>query len=230
MYPINNFDGIVEQERNLTGSHVIVLMLIKPSDKNADDYIKHFNYWHYNSREYCSIYLLGYSQNFTNDYQDVIKVNGIDNTTFDYSDCCFIEVRDQLKAKLSNWSYTGEPEIIILQRNAHGSKNILDFSYYNYIDINYGIQKKYIDSFERFMERLIVACRQEVTATEAIDNVTRQRLKPRRILESALEACPKLPKPIKAILGDRIFYKSYNTKEQDLSYTLTSSGEIAFPF
>ena len=35
------------------------------------------------------------------------------------------------------------------------ARNPLDFRYYNYIDINYGIENKYIDTFPRFMERFI---------------------------------------------------------------------------
>ena len=50
MYPANNIDGIVEQERMLDGSHAIILLFVKPSDDNADNIIKKFNYLHYKSK------------------------------------------------------------------------------------------------------------------------------------------------------------------------------------
>lgn len=35
MYPINNIAGIEKQEKLLEGNHVIVLLLVKPSDSGA---------------------------------------------------------------------------------------------------------------------------------------------------------------------------------------------------
>ena len=88
----------------------------------------------------------------------------------------------------------------------------LDFRNYNYIDINYGIRKGYIDSFERFMQRLLIACQKEVDGYKAISEANRKRLKPRNVLEMAIEKMPKLPKTVKFILKDKLFYKSSKTK------------------
>lgn len=88
----------------------------------------------------------------------------------------------------------------------------LDFRNYNYIDINYGIQKGYIDSFERFMQRLLTACQKEVEGYKAIGEANKKRLKPRNVLEMAIEMMPKLPKTVKLILKDKLFYKSSKTK------------------
>ena len=89
----------------------------------------------------------------------------------------------------------------------------LDFRNYNYIDINYGIKKKYIDSFPRFMQRLLSACKTEVEAYKAITVANKKRLKPRNVLEMTIEKTPKLPKSVKFILTDKLFYKSYKTKK-----------------
>lgn len=213
MYPINNIAGIEKQEKLLEGNHVIVLLLVKPSDSGAEEYIKKINYLHYRSKKYCSIYWLGYSPNFGCNYSDVTEIPGTDNQKWQYSDKCFTKACDELRERLSNWRYSGEPEIIVLQNNsASDSRKYLNFSNYNYIDINYGIKKEYIDSFPRFMERLIDACKTEVSAIDAVALANRKRISPRKVLELAIEECPRLPKPIKKIFNDRMFYKSYKSK------------------
>ena len=210
MYPVNNISGIKEQESRLEGSHAIILLFVKPSDDNADSIIKKFNYLHYRSKQYCSIYLVGYSQYFYEKYMDAQQVGGIDNTTWYYSDQCFIEVCEQLEKRLKHWTYSGEPEMIILQNSSSlVDGKLLDFRFYNYIDINYGIQKGYIDSFPRFMERRINACRYETDAQAVIDIANRKRLNSRKIIELALEADTKLPAPIRKIIADKAFFKSY---------------------
>lgn len=213
MYPVNDIGGIYDQEAKLEGSHVIIFLLVKPSDSSADDYIKKFNYLHYRSKQYCSIYLLGYSQDFVGKYHDKMYVQGVDNQEWQYSDQCFSNTCDELQSRLSNWRYSGEPEMIILQNSsASEPKSCLNFSNYIYIDINYGIEKQYIDSFPRFMERLIEACKKEVIALKAITVANRKRISPRKVMEFAIEKCPRLPKPIKKILNDKLFYKSSRNK------------------
>ena len=210
MYPVNNIKGIQDQESYLEGSHAVILLFVKPSDDNADSIIKKFNYLHYRSKQYCSIYLVGYSQCFYDGYTDAQEVNGVDNTTWYYSDRCFIEVCEQLEKRLKHWRYSGEPEMIVLQNSSsfEGGK-LLDFRYYNYIDINYGIQKGYIDSFPRFMERIITACRSETEAQAVVSVANRKRLNSRRLIELALGADTKIPAPIKKIIADKAFFKSY---------------------
>lgn len=213
MFPVFNLEGIKEQESMLEENHVIILFLVKPSDKGADDYFKQFNYYHYRSGKYCSIYVLGCSQNFNGKYLDVVSVVGVDNQEWQYSDQCFAEACDELKQRLSNWRYSGEPELIIFQNSsASYPGRYLDFSNYDYIDINYGITKEYIDSFPRFMERLLEACKKEVTADEAVGRSNRKRIRLRKVIEYTLESCPKLPKPVKRILNDRLFFKTYKSK------------------
>lgn len=85
----------------------------------------------------------------------------------------------------------------------------MDFRNYNYIDINYGISKGYIDSFPRFMERVINACRSETEAQAIVNHANRKRLNGRKIIQKAIEADNKLPAPIKDIINDKLFFKSY---------------------
>ena len=212
MYPANDINGILAQEKDLEGSHAIILLFVKPSDVNADSIIKKFNYLHYRSKRYCSIYLVGYSQDYFENYQDAQEIIGVDNTTWYYSDGCFVDVCDQLEVRLKNWRYCGEPEMIILQNSSTFAGGCtLDFRHYNYIDINYGIEKGYIDSFARFMERMIDACRSEVDASAALTLANRKRLNGKKLVEIAIENCPRLPSSAKRILKDKLFFKSSKT-------------------
>ena len=210
MYPANNIDGIVEQERMLDGSHAIILLFVKPSDDNADNIIKKFNYLHYKSKKFCSIYLVGYSIYSNEAYFDWNPIVGVNNTTWYYSDECFIEVCEQLGRRLKKWYYSGEPEMIILQNSStYENGCIMDFRNYHYIDINYGVSKGYIESFARFMERLLVACKKEVMASQVVSAANKQRLNGRKIIEEAIGMCPRLPLHVKKILKDKVFFKSY---------------------
>ena len=209
MYPIYTIEGIEKQEKKIEGSHVIALLLVKPSDNNAEEYLRKFNYYHHRSEKYCSIYLLGYSKGFLGKYTDVMSVQGYDNQKWEYSDCCFIETCDELKKRIKKWDYSGEPEMIILQNSsASNPRHFLDFSNYVWIEIEYGISKGYIDSFPRFMERFVRACKSEVTAENAILKEEFFRIKPKRIIENSLEMVPKLPGEVKVILNDGLFFKS----------------------
>lgn len=212
MFPINELKNIELQESKINGKHVIALLVVKPTDPGADEIINNFNYFDKRSDKFCSIYPIGYSMHFENNYYDVKKVNGINNTSFEYSDTCFIEVCKQLKNRLKNWSYSGSPELIVLQSKNPGTNNsYLDFRNYNYIDIDYGIKNNYIDTFPRFMERFLNACETETDSNKAIVKSNFSMLSIRKILEMAIQETPKLPKSIKQVINDTIFFKSSTT-------------------
>lgn len=209
MFPINNLSGIEVQENDIKDRHVVIFLLVKPSDKNADHILKQFNYWHHLAGRYCSIYPIGYSRDLYDFYKDIQKIPGVDNETWEYSDQCFIDFCDELSIRLKGWTYSGEVEIIILQnRLVNDDYGTLDFRNYTYLDINYGLDKGYIDSVDRFMQRLITSCKSEVIGYEALKQANRRRLKPRNVIENAIDLIPNLPKPLKTILKDRLFYKS----------------------
>ena len=210
MYPTNNIEGIKEQEEQLEGSHAIIFLFVKPSDENAENIIKKFNYLHHKSKKYCSIYLIGYSSYEACQYDDLEEVTGVNNTVWYYSDQCFIDACENLGNRLKNWRYSGEPEMIILQNSSSlPNGKTVDFRNYSYIDINYGIQHSYIDSFPRFMERILNACKSETEATKVIKNANYSRLNCRKIVEAAIDLNTKLPAPVKRILKDKAFYKSF---------------------
>jgi hypothetical protein len=216
MYPIYDLKGINRCESKIKGKHVIILLFVKPEDDNADSILNKINYFHYKAESYCSIYLVGYSHDFLNQYSDVKVIKGTDGEEWQYSDKCFVSVCDELESRLKNWTYSGEPELIVLQNMGDDSiNNNLDFRGYNYIDINYGIKKGYIDSFARFMERLLNACKREVESSNAIKRANRSRIKCRNVIEIAVENTPKLPESVKKVLKDRVFYKSFKMLQND---------------
>ena len=89
----------------------------------------------------------------------------------------------------------------------HLSLFFFNFRNYNYIDINYGIKKGYIDSFPRFMERIVNACKKEVVAKEVVNLANRKRLSGRKIFEFAMEMiCVNENFIIENILNDKMFY------------------------
>lgn len=211
MFAIHNVKGINKIESSIEGKHVIIFLLVKPSDDNAEDILSKINYFHHKSDRYCSMYLIGYSDGDMKEYADVIRVTGVDGEQWSYSDSCFIDACDDLKNRLSNWTYSGEPELIILQNSNKDSGDQLDFTGYNYIDINYGIENGYIDSFAKFMERLLNACKSEIEGEKALSKANRSRIKCRNVLEYAIESTPQLPSPVKKIMKDKIFYKTCKT-------------------
>ena len=205
MQPICSIEQIINTEKSLTEKHVIILLLIKPSDSNADSYLGLLGYLKARMDGYCTVYLPGYSCPAEETHDAVIM--GPDNCEWSFSNVAFVKFCDELNSRIAKWDYSGEPEMIIFQCGIDGK---LDFSFYNYIEIDYGIEKEYIDSFPRFMERLYKACRSEVTAKAAVGKAT--RLQPKSIIEQTLDADTKLPKPIKKIIKDRAFYRTYNSK------------------
>ena len=82
MYPINDIDGIEEQERHIDGNHVIILLFVKPSDVRADEILNQINYLHHKEKGYCSICLIGYAHKSCNTYPDTQIVSGINEELF----------------------------------------------------------------------------------------------------------------------------------------------------
>ncbi|MDY0276716.1 MAG: hypothetical protein RBQ97_01390 [Acholeplasma sp.] len=147
MIPVNNFKGIIEQESYSTDNHIIILLLVKPSDNTAHEVIPKFNYFHKKSGQYCNIYPVGYSERITSDYKDVVKIKGVDNKTWEYSDQCFLEFTEEISLRLKSWKYVDDIQVVIFQNILHEDCSKLDFTNYLSIDINYGIEKGYIESF-----------------------------------------------------------------------------------
>lgn len=215
MYPINSISGIEEQEQLLHGNHVIVLLFVKPSDCDAEHYLKNINYWHHLPGNYCSIYMVGYSRDFMQKYPDIITVGGANNEKWEYNDKCFIEACEELAKRIRTWKYSGEPEMLVMQNTAEESNGkVLDFSDYCCININYGIKHNYIDSIDCFMQQLMNSCQEETVSSKAIMSANTQRISIHRIIEFTINSCPHLPDSVKDIINNVIFLKFSHRKSK----------------
>jgi hypothetical protein len=208
MLAVMNFDDIKKSELELAEKHIVVLLLVKPSDYEAHSMIDQFNFLHFDSGKYCSIYAAGYSAfGFPDKYSDVNQVTTVNNKIWYYSDHCFVEFKNSLQDRLASWKYCGEPEIIIFQTDPESSI-VLNFQNYVHIDLYYGVKNGYIDSFPRFMTALIDAAKSEVTSIDAVRRVQNNKYSIKRIAEAAIESSKKIPAPVKKIIKDRLFYIS----------------------
>jgi len=207
MYAVNTYEEIEKNERKLNEKHIIVLLFVRPSLPGAKDIIAEFNYIHYNSRKYCSIYAVGYSDDADccrdKEWKTVEDVAG---TKWYYSDLAFIEFKDKLEKRLT-WEYSGEIELIVLQSNPDG-RQILNFENYLALNVNYGIKNDYIDSFSRFMESLVRSSKKEVETAALSKQLQKMRLKPRHVAADSIDECKKVPEPLRRIVKDKLFYRT----------------------
>ena len=208
MFAACTYEEIEKRERMVESKEIVVLLFVKPNDK---DVLQEFEYIHYNSAKYCSVYAIGYTNDFDKanlpSFRKVDCYMGID---WYYSTKAFVDFKEKLQQRI-NWKYSGETEILVLQNNP-GAKEILNFSNYVSIDVYKGIREGYIDSFQRFMESLVRSSKKEVTAKGAIKDICNSRISVKGILSDAIDDCKKVPTPVKKILKDRLFYRCSNSK------------------
>lgn len=194
MYAVNTYEQIERQERELNENHIIILLFVRPTSVGAQEIINEFSYLHHDSREYCSIYAVGYSR----------KVEGVDGVAWYYSDKEFIDFKEKLGKRIK-WRYSGENELIVLQSNIDG-KNILNFQNYVAINISEGLRQEYICSYQNFMESLIESSKSEVEASKAINSATRLNIK--NVAIESLRSIKRIPAPIEKVIENKIFYKT----------------------
>lgn len=209
MFAASTYEEIVNYERCVENMEIVVLLFVKPTTQDAIDIIQEFEYIHYNSAKYCSIYAIGYSDNpekkSDKHYRKVTEI--VDNDWY-FSNKAFVEFKNNLERRIK-WEYSGETEVLILQNNPEG-RNPLNFSNYVAIDVNKGLKEGYIDSFQRFMESLIRSSRSKVTAKEATSDLRKSRISIKDIIAEAIEDSKRIPSSAKKIVKDRLFYRCAN--------------------
>lgn len=209
MFAASTYEEIVRTERKVENLEIVVFLFVKPTNQQAMDIIKEFEYIHFNSARYCSIYAIGYSDDFAKGTDRTYKrIDTINNSEWYFSNRAFAEFKDKLEERIK-WEYSGEIEVLILQNNPN-KPDPLNFRNYVAIDINKGLREGYIDSFQSFMESLIRSSKSKVTAKETIADVRKDRISIKDITSSAISNCKKIPTPIKEIVTDKLFYRSAN--------------------
>ena len=209
MFAASTYDEIIEYERLIENREIVVLLFVKPTSQDAVDIIQEFEYIHYNSSKYCSIYAVGYSNDFQKQSDTHYrKICEILNSDWYFSSEAFVEFKDNLEKRIK-WEYSGETEILVLQNNP-GKDDPLNFTNYIAIDVNKGLKEGYIDSFQRFMESLVRSAKSSVTAKEAMFEIRKSRVSVKEIILGAIDDCKKIPNPAKKIIKDRLFYRCAN--------------------
>lgn len=210
MFAASTYEEIELIERQVENMEIVVFLFVKPTNSDAINIINEFEYIHYNSEKYCSIYAIGYSDNIEKKKdKSYKKVNATFNSNWYFSMKAFTEFKKKLEERI-NWNYSGEVEVLILQNNPGGHSS-LNFRNYVAIDVNKGIREGYIDSFQGFMESLVRSTKSKVTAKEAIKDVAIDRISIKGIITEAIDDCKKIPSPIKTIVKDRLFYRCANS-------------------
>lgn len=204
MYLVRSYDEIEKLERNIENQELVIFLFVRPGHPLFDLIISDFEYLHFNTGRYCSIYAIGYSSSVDPDWQKERGIYRAGRGFFIARD--FQKFNESLEERI-NWEYSGETEVLILQNNP-GQPNSLDFQNYVAISIDEGIRRGYIDSFPSFMEALIRSARTEVYAKQAIQKVAKSRNKIRDLIADAINDCKRIPKPIRSILKNRLFYRT----------------------
>lgn len=209
MFAASTYDEIIEYERLIENQEIVVLLFVRPTNQDAIDIIREFEYIHYNSSKYCSIYAVGYSNDFQKRSDTHYKkICEILNSDWYFSSKAFVEFKDNLEKRIK-WKYSGETEILVLQNNP-GKYDPLNFINYVAIDVNKGLKEGYIDSFQRFMESLVRSAKNSVTAKEAMLEIRKSRVSVKEIILGAIDDSKKIPNPAKKIIKDRLFYRCAN--------------------
>lgn len=205
MFAINTYEEIERRQRENGDKQIVILLFVRPSVPGAKEIIEEFDYIHHNSAQYCSIYAVGYSNDFSkaNDrsYKRAAYIGG---SEWYFSNAEFVKFKNNLEHRIQ-WNYSGENEVLILQSNPEGPQ-VLNFQNYVVIDINRGIRNGYIDSFQRFMEALIRSSKSEVTAKKAVIRTRKTRYSIKDIVSNTIDGCKKIPTPVKIILKDKLFF------------------------
>lgn len=210
MFAASTYNEIIRRERLVENQEIVVLLFVKPTNQAAIDIIREFEYIHYNSSNYCSIYAIGYSNDFKKQTdKHYNKVSELLNNDWYFSNKAFVEFKNNLEERIK-WKYSGETEVLILQNNP-GKRDPLNFKNYVAIDVNKGIKEGYLDSFQRFMESLVRSAKKSVTAKQAMTDIRISRLSVKQIIAEAIDDCKKIPKPVKRIIKDRLFYRCANS-------------------
>lgn len=207
MFAASTFKDVIIRERESNSNKLVVLLFVKPSSPGAMDIIREFEYIHYNSKEYCSIYAVGYTDDFSKENDKAYtKIGSFINSDWYYSTEAFIEFKETLEDRLK-WEYSGVNELIVLQNNP-GCKDPLYFSNYVAIDINCGIREGYFDSFQRLMESLVRNAKDNVKKLDSSPKNCKRRLKVSAITKKTISECKRHSLSINRILRNKQFYHS----------------------
>ena len=111
MFAVGSFEEIVRRERQADTKQVVIFLFVRPTGVLNQDIIKDFEYIHYNSAGYCSIYAIGYTDDIDHD-SSFKAVESVCNNEWYYSNRDYVWFKNKLEERIK-WKYSGEIEIKI---------------------------------------------------------------------------------------------------------------------
>ena len=233
MFAACTYEEIEEIERQVENKDIVVLLFARPTEKTI---LEEFEYIHYNSAKYCSIYAIGYTDDSSKASNSSFrKVDCYMKNDWYYSAEAFVDFKEKLQKRIK-WEYSGEAEVLVLQNNPRGKKPLI-FTNYVAISINKGIRDGYIDSFQKFMESLIRSSRKGITTKDAKSDSRNSRLSIKNVLVDAITDCKRTLVPVNDIIQDRLFYRTaihnegismYNSNSEKITIQKTDNAPKIF--
>lgn len=209
MFTASIFEDIVEQERKVESKQIVILLFVRPRADNRR-ILEDFLYLHRRSGRYCNLYAVGYAdsnamRNNNERRNEYRRIDSIWRNELFFSEYYFVQFVEWLEYTIG-WHYSGETELMVLQHDPE-SEEVVSFDNYVSINVDKGIRRGYIDSFQVLIDELIRSARNEVTAKEAIRDVLNSRINIPDIISNVIEECKRIPTPVRDILQDRLFYR-----------------------
>ena len=102
MFAATTYEEIIEHERMVENKEIVVFLFAKSTDK---DVLNEFEYIHYNSAKYCSVYAIGYTDDFTKANNPTYrKVDVMMQQDWYFSTKAFTEFKEKLQDRI-HWNY-----------------------------------------------------------------------------------------------------------------------------
>ena len=117
MFAASTYEEIERIESQVENMEIVVFLFARPTEEKI---LKEFEYIHYNSAKYCSIYAIGYTDDFAKaEDQTYRKVDAMMQRNWYFSTKAFTEFKEKLQDRI-RWNYSGETEVLVLQNKLHG--------------------------------------------------------------------------------------------------------------
>ena len=95
MFAASTYEEIERIERQVENMEIVVFLFARPTEEKI---LKEFEYIHYNSARYCSIYAIGYTDDFTKaEDRTYRKVDAMMQQDWYFSMKAFTEFKEKLQ-------------------------------------------------------------------------------------------------------------------------------------
>lgn len=122
---------------------------------SKQEILNNLNYFHHRSKHHINIFCCGYGAYWNADkYPDFEVVTAINGTDWSYSDSAFVDLVEEFEDR-TNWQYSGENELLILDVAPYEDKNELSINSAIICNLQKMKDDKAFSSVSSFIEELI---------------------------------------------------------------------------